>query len=164
MQKIDKLIPLDTAKGVNVTIGQRVSAMILNGLGFVDDRLYLFPKFLANKPVEDLFGSGACAEYFNADALGRALDSIHEYGETNFYSNLALEIGLEQKILGKSCHLDTTTLSLYGEYADSEQANIARDKVQTLCGKLLPKEGNTEKIGVVLDLLKMIPLRLTQYS
>lgn len=54
MDEIDKLIPLqDKAK---TTIGQRVAAMILNGQGFVDDRLYLLPKFLENKPVSRLLG------------------------------------------------------------------------------------------------------------
>ena len=46
-------------------------AMILNGLGFIDDRLYMFPKFLENKPVARLFGADLHAADFNDDALGR---------------------------------------------------------------------------------------------
>jgi hypothetical protein len=30
-------------------MGQGVAAMIFNGLGFIDDRLYMFPEFLEDK-------------------------------------------------------------------------------------------------------------------
>ena len=58
-------------------MGQRVSAMVLNGLGFINNRLYLFPDFMQNKPVERLLGEGLTAADFNDDALGRCLDEIH---------------------------------------------------------------------------------------
>jgi transposase len=61
VEEIDKLIPLQNK--AKTTIGQRVSAMILNGLGFVDDRIYLFPKFLEDKPVSRLFGSNVTGLY-----------------------------------------------------------------------------------------------------
>ena len=51
VKRIDERIPVSKQKGGKTTIGQRVSAMILNGLGFIDDRLYMFPEFLKNKPV-----------------------------------------------------------------------------------------------------------------
>lgn len=134
-QHIDKILPM--TKGANTTYGQRASAMILNGLGFIDDRLYIFPKFLENKPVEKLLGQGLCAEDFNDDALGRFLDKVHEYGESKLFSELALPIALKHKLLSKSAHFDTTSLSVYGEYEDieDEQVNEAlssrvQDKVQ----------------------------------
>ena len=49
VEKIDSQMPL--TQGAKTTHGERAMALILNGLGFMDDRLYLFPKFLANKPV-----------------------------------------------------------------------------------------------------------------
>ena len=42
VEKIDSRIPVANEKGAKTTIGQRVSAIILNGLEFTDDRLYLF--------------------------------------------------------------------------------------------------------------------------
>ncbi len=54
---MDKYLPVSSKHGSKVTMGQRVAAMILNGLGFIDDRLYMFPEFLENKPVDRLFGS-----------------------------------------------------------------------------------------------------------
>jgi len=77
IEKIDARLPLNNSK---TTMGQRVAAMIFNGLGFIDDRLYMFPQFLDNKPVDRLFKGDVKAEYFNDDALGRCLDAIDEYG------------------------------------------------------------------------------------
>ncbi len=68
VKKIDQRLPLEKPK---TTMGQRVAAMIFNGLGFVDDRLYMFPEFLHNKPVDRLFEGDVEAENFNDDALGR---------------------------------------------------------------------------------------------
>ena len=117
-KEIDKRLPL--TKTAKTSYGQRVTAMLLNGLGFMDDRLYLFPKFLENKPVNKLFGSNLKAEDFNDDALGRCLDAIHDYGETKLFSEISLSIALQHNLLGKTVHLDTTTLSLYGAYENED--------------------------------------------
>jgi transposase len=124
IEKIDKRISVSKAKGAKVSMGQRVAAMILNGLGFIDDRLYLFPDFLNNKPVDRLLGKGLKAKDFNDDILGRCLDSIYEYGVTKLFSEVAFEIGIENKLLGKSAHFDTSTISVYGEYENNEKESI----------------------------------------
>ena len=119
--KIDKRIPISKEKGAKLTIGQRVAAMILNGLGFMDDRLYMFPQFLENKPVTRLFDDSVCAADFNDDSLGRGLDAVFKFGVTHLFSELAFDIGVDQKLLGRSAHFDTTSISLYGEYADDKK-------------------------------------------
>lgn len=139
IEKIDARLPVSEKKGAKTTLGQRVSAMILNGLGFMDDRLYMFPEFLKNKPVDRLFGQEVCAEHFNDDALGRALDKIHEYGETKLFSELAFQIGVEQKLLGKSCHIDSSSLSVEGEYLEKEAA--LPKKNGALQEQAVPKHG-----------------------
>ncbi len=50
-------------------MGQRVAAMIQNGLGFMNDRLYMFSAFLENEPVDRLFDPDVTADHFNDDAL-----------------------------------------------------------------------------------------------
>lgn len=90
--------------------------MILNGLGFIDSRLYLFSEFLKDKPLELLFGRDVRPEWFNDDTLGRCLDVISEYGATKLFTELCLHIGKARGLLGNSAHVDTTTLSLYGDY------------------------------------------------
>jgi hypothetical protein len=55
-----------------VTAGHAVKAMVLNGLGFVNQQLYLVPRFFQNKPTSRLITPGIAAEHLNDDALGRA--------------------------------------------------------------------------------------------
>ncbi len=116
VEKIDSRIPVSKEKGAKVTMGQRVAAMILNGLGFTDDRLYLFPDFLSNKPVERLLGAGLKASDFNDDITGRCLDEITDYGTTPFFTEIAFEVGLSENLLGPSSHFDTTSLTVFGDY------------------------------------------------
>lgn len=54
IDKIDRILPLSKENGVKATMGQRVAAMILNGLGFINNRFYIFPKFFQTKLVERL--------------------------------------------------------------------------------------------------------------
>ncbi len=122
IEKIDQRIPVSKEKGARLTIGQRIAAMLLNGLGFMDDRLYMFPKFLENKPVSRLFDSNVSAADFNDDSLGRGLDAVFDFGVTPLFSELAFDIGIHQKLLGRSAHFDTTSLLLYGAYQDDESA------------------------------------------
>ena len=128
IDKIDKRLPVSKERGAIVTIGQRVSAMILNGLGFLNDRLYLHPKFFEDKPVSRLFGQGITAEHLNDDALGRALDKIYEYGTTKLYSEIDFEIAQEKKLLGNTARIDTTSLSLEGDYEIGLDANPDQEK------------------------------------
>lgn len=51
-----------------VSVGTATVAMILNGLGFSNRRLYLVSQFFATKPVEHLLGSGITADMLHATA------------------------------------------------------------------------------------------------
>lgn len=113
---IDRRLPVSAANGSKVTHGERVAAMIMNGLGFIDSRLYLFPEFLSDKPLDRLFNRKVKAEWFNDDATGRCLDAIAAYGSTKLFTELSVIIGQTRGLLGKSLHIDTTTLSLFGDY------------------------------------------------
>lgn len=124
IDKIDRYLPVSKRHGAKVTRGECVGSMVLNGLGFIDDRLYMFPKFLENKPIDKLLGPHLSPEYFSDDTLGRCLDAIHDYGTTQLFADLAFEIGLEQNLLGKTVHMDTTSLTLYGDY---EQETVKAD-------------------------------------
>src|SRR5919201_6683397 len=69
-----------------VTVGHAVKAMVLNGLGFVNQQLYLVPHFFHNKPLPRLLAPGIEARHLNDDTLGRALDTLYETGLTELYS------------------------------------------------------------------------------
>ena len=120
IETIDKLLPLSKQGGAQLSMGQRVAGMIVNGLGFVGTRLYMTPRFFENKPVKLLFGEDVEASHFNDDSLGRCLDGIYEYGPTKFLSNITIPIALEKGLLGKTIHTDTTTLTVYMKRDDDD--------------------------------------------
>ena len=99
-----------------ITPGEAVAGMILNGLGFANRPLSLPPQFFANKPLDLLFREGVCAERFNRLKLGRTLDEIHTYGCDLLWSELALAVWTPEGIALRLHHLDTTSFALTGEY------------------------------------------------
>ena len=52
---IDRNVEQDASRR-QVSVGQAVKAMVLNGLGFVNQQLYLVPSFFDNKPLDRLIG------------------------------------------------------------------------------------------------------------
>jgi len=137
---IDERLPSNKTSGIKITFGERVAAMIYNGLGFIDTRLYMFPEFLNKKPIARLFGREINPNWFNDDALGRCLDGIANYGVTKLYTELSLAIGIKKGLLGKSAHFDTSTLQLYGEYpTDDALNNIPIDPNEEV--KAIPERG-----------------------
>ena len=116
---IDERLPIK-GNGSKTSMGERVAAMVLNGLGFVDKRLYMFPKFLEKRPVSRLFGRKMDAAWFNDDSLGRCLDAIAEYGVTKLFTELSFSIAQQHNLFGKSIHFDTTSLQLEGAYTNTE--------------------------------------------
>ncbi len=115
---LDKHLPVSKEKGSVVTHGQRIAAMVVNGLGFTANPLYLSPQFFENKPVSRLIGEGVGAVHLNDDALGRTLDAIYEKGSTSLFSEIAFNIATKYHLIGQSAKLDTTSIKLFGEYCE----------------------------------------------
>src|SRR5438552_9806515 len=107
-----------------ITPGEAMAGMILNGLGFTNRPLSLTPQFFANKPLDLLFREGVHAEMFNRFKLGRTLDEAHAYGCDLLLSELALAVCSQEGIDVRFNHLDTTSFSLTGDYVpeSDEQA------------------------------------------
>src|SRR3989441_2444251 len=105
-----------------ITAGEAVAGMILNGLGFSDRPLTLTPQFFANKPLDLLFHEGVRAEMFNRFKLGRTLDEVHTYGCDLLFSELALAVCVQESIDLRFNHLDTTSFSLTGDYLPESDA------------------------------------------
>ena len=114
IEMIDARIPGDEQE--HVTTGEAIAAMILNGLGFTSQPLYMTPRFFESKPVEELFRKGVSADHFNRFKLGRALDDGFTYGCDLLFTELALPICEKEKISKRFNSLDTTTFSVTGEY------------------------------------------------
>ncbi len=122
---IDQEIEQDDKARI-VSIGNAIKGMVLNGLGFVNTRLYLVPEFFEQKPTEKLIGPGIKPENLNDDILGRALDSLYEYGTTSLFSKIAIKacetLGLDTKF----AHIDSSSFHVDGKYNsdDKEKENI----------------------------------------
>jgi transposase len=122
VERIDERITFDPQR--KVTPGQAVVAMILNGLGFTNRRLYLTPQFFASKPVELLTDLDLCAEDFTNYTLGHALDDISAYGASTLFAEVAFSTAIENDLLGATHHLDTTSLSVHGDYEIEDDPQI----------------------------------------
>jgi transposase len=109
-----------------ITPGEAIKGMILNGLGFANRPLSLTPQFFAGKPLDLLFRPGVDADMFNRFKLGRTLDEVNTYGGDLLFSELALAVCQHETIDQRFSHLDTTSFSLTGEYVpESDQQAIA---------------------------------------
>lgn len=116
-ETIDQLLP-PTEK--HIGHGTAVCAMILNGLGFVNQRLYLVPDFFRNKPVDRLLGSGITADHLNDDTLGRTLDAIYAANPTEVYASIAANSCLLLGLESRSVHLDSTSFHVDGQYNSAQ--------------------------------------------
>jgi transposase len=113
---------LDEQTHARVSMGQAVLAMVLNGLGFSNRRLYLVPQFFEHKPIERLIGPGITWADLNDDCLGRALDWLTANDLTALYAGLAYQARRRFAVTAEAVHVDSTSFSVEGAYerADAE--------------------------------------------
>ena len=124
-QKIDERLGKKDPRRI-VSTGTSVVAMILNGLGFTNRRLYLTPQFFENKPIERLLEGGVSAHHLDDHALGKALDEISAYGSSQLFGEIAFEIAVENNLLGPLAHVDSTSMSVEGEYEVDSKEHIIK--------------------------------------
>lgn len=117
IEAIDECCPSDGRE--EITVGEAVAGMILNGLGFSSRPLSLTPMFFKNKALEILFNKKIKAESFNISKLSRALDKVHDYGLERLFLILSSKACGIAKVDTQVHSLDTTTLSLTGKYDSS---------------------------------------------
>lgn len=132
-----------------LTHGDVVLAIILNGLGFTQRRLYLFPAYFQNKAVVRIFRKDVNPEDFNDDVIGRTLDAIKEYGPERLFLEILSQVFLKAKLGYQIIHLDTTNFSVHGAYANNtDEATISIEKGY-------PKDGRWELnrfgIGLIVN-------------
>lgn len=113
----------DEQQHERVSVGTAVVAMILNGLGFSNRRLYLVPQFFANKPVEHLLGPGIMAEDLNDDCLGRTLDWLYAHDPTALFAGIAARARRVFGVQARQLHADTTSFAVSGAY-ESEADDV----------------------------------------
>ncbi|WP_165394871.1 IS1634 family transposase [Methanofollis fontis] len=111
---IDRAIP--KTRQYHLTHGDIVKAVVLNGLGFVEPRLYLYPAFFSDIAIERLLGEGVTTDHLNDDVLGRTLDAIALFGPTELFNEIVVECLLASDYGTHCLHVDTTAFSVSGDY------------------------------------------------
>ena len=125
-KRIDERLKIKRDPRRIVSAGIATVALILNGLGFTNRRLYLTPQFFESKPVEALLGEEISAAQLDDHALGKALDEISTYGVSQLFGEIAFEIALENDLLGKLAHLDSTSFAVEGGYEKEEGIDVIK--------------------------------------
>ncbi|NET47320.1 MAG: IS1634 family transposase [Merismopedia sp. SIO2A8] len=120
VEAINQLVGVEA--GEIVTAGQIVKAIIINGLGFISQPLYLFPQFFQGKATEHLLGEGVLPEYLNDDKIGRVMDKLFLKGLTDVFLLIALKTIKKYGIDTKYLHLDSTSFSLEGDYENKDSS------------------------------------------
>jgi len=105
----------------DLTVGEAVKAMVLNGLGFVNHALYLVPRFFQNKPTSRLIAPRVAPAQLNDDALGRTLDTLYASGVTELYSLIAATAAKRLGLAPRFAHLDSTSFHVDGRYNSDEE-------------------------------------------
>ncbi len=113
-QRIDDRLPCDPQR--KVSPGRAAVAMILNGLGFTNRRLYLTHQFFESKAIERLLGPDLEAKDITDYTLGHALDDFAEYGSTKLFAEVAFGVAIDNNLLEDKNHLDTTSILVHGAY------------------------------------------------
>jgi transposase len=106
-----------------VSVGTATVAMILNGLGFSNRRLYLVSQFFATKPVDYLLGPGITAEQLHDDCLGRTLDWLYAHDPTALFAGIARQARQRFGLAARQVHVDTTSFAVSGEYEPEPDAH-----------------------------------------
>ena len=113
--RIDEQIAQDFEER-NVSVGQAVKALVLTGLGFVQQRFYLTAQFFEKMLTDRLIGEEVRPAHLNDDVLGRALDDLYDYGVTELFRDLAAHAADRLGLTSRFAHLDATSFSFEGEY------------------------------------------------
>jgi transposase len=160
--EVDKLIDekLPKKRDHKVPHSVCILAMVLIGLGFIDQCLYLFPDFFRNISTERLFGEGVTREDLNQYVIGETLDRIVKYGPAKLFTEINLHVMNRLPIPVHRLHADTTSVSVYGDYNDKEIESI-----DITFG--IPKNGRWDLKQFVLSLIVNqhgIPLFMNTHS
>ena len=121
---IDKFIPKHSEH--NVSHGESVLAMILNGLGFRSRTLHMFSDFFEHKPTDKLIGNGVLPEHLNDDVLGRTLDALYDANVSMLYQVIAEHVVQHLGLSSESVHLDITSFHVDGEYGEVSDEGAQR--------------------------------------
>ena len=114
---INAAVPTEMA----LDLGSVVKLMVLDTLSGRSP-LYRLERFAASVDTELLLGRQVSPGAFNDTTLGRALEAIYEQGAGQLFSQVALAAAaaFPADVDMRHLHFDTTSVSVWGEYAARE--------------------------------------------
>jgi transposase len=124
VETIDQIIPPDSR--AEITIGESVKLMVINGLGFSSRPLYLESQFFESKPVQRLLGREIEAKQITDDRLGRCLDRCFDNGCSQIFAKIATKAAVRYNVDQKFRHLDTSSMNVNGEYAEEDGIGLVQ--------------------------------------
>ena len=120
VQTVNNTVKWDDAQW-KISPGTLVAAMMM--AVFCGRRaLFSLNRLYARQDLELLFGrTDLSAEDFNDDCLGRALDRLAEADFNAIFGGIVLRAFAEYGLIADTIHADTTSVSVYGDYADQDE-------------------------------------------
>lgn len=114
MNTVNRAVP----SSMEIDIGTVVQAMVLDTLSGRSP-LYRLGEFIGLQDTTVLLGREISASSFNDTTIGRAMDTIYEAGTEKIFSQVALGAALAfpSDIDMRHVHFDTTSVSVWGDYA-----------------------------------------------
>jgi transposase len=120
---IDQATPQHPATRM-VTVGKGVKAMVLNGLGLVNQPRYLVPWFCQHQPMHRLMAPGIETHHRHDDTLGHALDTLYDYGVTALYRLMVVTAATRLGVAPQLAHLDRTSFPVDGRDNSAEDPEV----------------------------------------
>jgi transposase len=155
---IDELCPPHPDHAV--THGQCIFAIVLSILAG-RYALYEIADWLKDIARDTLFGEDLDASHFHDTRLAAALDAIYQAGSLKLFSTIVLHAIEYYRIQTHRLHGDTTSVSVYGEYAQAEpealkllhghSKDYRPDLKQLIFGLVVSGDGGVPVLGQLHD-------------
>lgn len=117
---IDSIVPQNDLREVPVSQSVRalVAAVLLG-----NHTLYNVAETLEQYDTSSLFSGSVDVSVFYDCRLGRALETLHKAGLSNFRSDLVLNSLVKLGLLSRFLHGDGTNIQFFGAYSESEECD-----------------------------------------
>ena len=116
VEVINQVVPTEMA----VDPGTIVLGMILDTLSGRSP-LYRLEEFFAHQDTALLLGQAITPDAFNDDTVGRVLERLYETGTMKVFTACAVRADQVVHFDKRYVHFDTTSMTVYGEYARPEE-------------------------------------------
>jgi len=128
IKDLDLINQIDSRVGCysdeRTSIGERVAALILNGLGFTAQPVSLVADIFEELPLAVLFGREVKPEDFNRFSLSRCLDRLSDYGESQLFTEVAASACARDSVNLSHQSFDTTSFSVTGQQYEEEGCEV----------------------------------------